>query len=52
MILSFLDREAEKIFNREYVQKFAHSLQRVALRKLLMLDGSVRLQDLLSMERS
>jgi len=46
MILSFLDRESEKIFNRKYVSKISQPLQAIALRKLLMLDAAVMLQDL------
>lgn len=46
MIRSFRDRETEKVFRREARTKFSRSLQRVALRKLLILDAAERLDDL------
>ncbi len=46
MIRSFRDRETERIFNRERKTKFAHSLRRSALRKLLLIDAAEALDDL------
>lgn len=46
MIKSFKDRDAEKLFQRLPVRKIAPSLQKVALRKLLMLDQAATLDDL------
>ncbi len=46
MIRSFHDKEAERIFLRERGSKFARPLQRVALRKLLLLDAAESLEDL------
>jgi len=46
MIRSFVDKESERLFNRERVKKFALPLQRVALRKLLLLDAAEVLDDL------
>ena len=46
MIRSFRDKETERIFLRERGAKLARSLQRAALRKLLILDAAESLQDL------
>ena len=47
MIRSFKCKETEKIFNRFISRKFPDDIQRVALRKLRMLNRAVSLQDLL-----
>ena len=46
MIRSFKDKEAEKIFKRQRSSKFPEILQRVALRKLRMLNRTASLNDL------
>lgn len=46
MIKSFRDRETEKIFSREFSRKLPSSIQRIARRKLLMLDAAVSINDL------
>lgn len=46
MIRSFRDRETERVFNRERKTKLARSLQRSALRKLLLIDAAETLEDL------
>ena len=46
MIRSFKCKETEKIFNRHYSKKFPNDIQRVALRKLRMLNRAQSLQDL------
>lgn len=46
MIKSFLDREAEKIYHQEYSKKIPVAMQKIALRKLLMLDNAQCLNDL------
>lgn len=46
MIRSWADGEAEKVFNRQRSRKLPPDLQRVALRKLLMLDAATTLEDL------
>lgn len=46
MIKSFKDKEAEKIFARNYSRRLPPSLQRSALRKLLMIDAAQDLNDL------
>ena len=45
MIRSFRDKEAERVFLRERRTKLDHSLSRVALRKLLLLDAAESLDD-------
>jgi proteic killer suppression protein len=46
VIRSWADDEAEKLFNRQRSRKLSPDLQRVALRKLLMLDAATTLEDL------
>lgn len=46
MIKSFKSEETERIFSREYSRKLPRNIQKVALRKLLMLDAAVDLKDL------
>lgn len=46
MIQSFADRDTERLFHRRPVRKLPHDVQRVALRKLRMLDAAERLDDL------
>ena len=46
MIRSLRDRETEKVFNREPSRRWSRDLQRVARRKLLMLDAAETLADL------
>ena len=46
MIRSFKDREAEKIFRREFSRKLPSDIQQIALRKLRMLNNVQTLQDL------
>ena len=48
MIKSFKCRETERLFNRETCRKIPADLQRVALRKLWMLDAAESLEDLRS----
>jgi toxin HigB-1 len=45
MIRTFRDREAEKIFNREYSKRLPTDIQQIALRKLRMLNRSVTIND-------
>ena len=47
MIRSFKCKETEKIFNRTFSRKFPQDIQRVALRKLRMLNRAKILKDLL-----
>jgi len=46
MIQSFRDKEAEKLFHREPSRKLPSSIQRIAMRKLWMIDAAVQLSDL------
>jgi len=46
VIREFKDRETEKLFNRELTRKLPPDIQRVALRKLRMLNNSQNLDDL------
>jgi len=46
VIRSWADAEAEKIFNLQRSRKLPTDIQRVALRKLLMLDAAVTIADL------
>ncbi|MEE8381453.1 MAG: type II toxin-antitoxin system RelE/ParE family toxin [Thermodesulfobacteriota bacterium] len=46
MIRSFKCKDTEKIFYRRYSRKFPYTTQKIALRKLRMLNRSSTLQDL------
>lgn len=46
MIISFRDRETEKIFQRQFSRRLPHNIQRVAFRKLRMLNRAQTLNDL------
>ena len=46
MIKSFRDRDAERLFKRLPAKKLGPGVQRVALRKLRMLDAATILDDL------
>lgn len=46
MIKSFADKETEKIYNHIFSKKLPHDIQKVALRKLIMIDNAGCLNDL------
>lgn len=46
MIRSFADSQTERLFERQRVRRLPANLQRVALRRLMYLDGADRLGDL------
>ena len=46
MIKGFRGKDTEKLFLRELSSKFPSEMRRSALRKLLVLDGAERLEDL------
>ena len=46
MIRSFADRETEKVYNQIFSKKLPESIQKVALRKLIMIDNAANLGDL------
>lgn len=46
MIISFLDKETEKIYYQRFSSKLPENIQKIALRKLIMLDNALSLSDL------
>lgn len=46
MIASFADRDTERLFERQPVRRFPAALRNVMLRKLLLLDAAVALDEL------
>jgi proteic killer suppression protein len=46
MIITFKNKEAEKVFNRKYSLKLPHDIQRIAFRKLRMINRSKTIRDL------
>lgn len=48
VIKSFKDKETQKLYQRLYSKKFPHDIQRIALRKLRMLNNARSLHDLRS----
>jgi len=46
MIKSFASKETQKLFRREFSRKLPESIQRIARRKLLILDAAETLGDL------
>ncbi|WP_407451230.1 type II toxin-antitoxin system RelE/ParE family toxin [Fibrobacter sp.] len=46
MIQSFADRETELVYNQEFLRRLPNTIQKVALRKLMMIDNAKSLNDL------
>ena len=46
MIKNFSDSETEKIYHQEFSRKLPQTIQRMALRKLMMIDAAEMLEDL------
>ncbi len=46
MIKTFTDKETEKIYNQTFSKKLPPDIQKIALRKLIMLDNASSLNDL------
>ena len=46
MIRDFADRETEKIYHQIFSTKLPQSIQKIALRKLMMMDSAADLKDL------
>ncbi|MBO4450080.1 MAG: type II toxin-antitoxin system RelE/ParE family toxin [Clostridiales bacterium] len=46
MIKSFTDKETEKIFNQIFSKKLPGDIQRIALRKMILIDNAESLEDL------
>lgn len=47
MIRSFSDKETEKIFHQQFSKKLPQSIQKIALRKMIMIYNAETLNDLL-----
>jgi len=45
-IRNFADKETKKVFEQEFSLRLPSSIQKVALRKLMMIDNSVCMDDL------
>lgn len=46
MIISYRNKEAEKIFNRQFSRKLPMDIQKVAMRKLWQIDAATIVEDL------
>lgn len=46
MIKSFANKETEIIYHQSFSKRLPHNIQKVALRKLIMIDNAGRLEDL------
>lgn len=46
MIKSFADKSTEYLFNRRFVKRFPNQIHKIAYRKLLIIDGAEKLDDL------
>ena len=46
MIQSFADRETELVYNQKLSRRLPNTIQKVALRKLMMIDNAKSLNDL------
>ena len=46
MITDFADKETEKLYNQQFSKKLPHDIQRIALRKLIMIDNAEKVEDL------
>ena len=46
MIKTFANKETEKIYNQVFSKKLPESIQKIALRKLIMIDNAENLADL------
>ncbi len=46
MIKSFADAETEKVYHQSFSKKLPQTIQRIALRKLIMIDNAGCLEDL------
>ncbi len=46
MIKTFADRETEKIYNQTFSKKVPQSIQRIVLRKLIIIDNAQSMEDL------
>ncbi len=46
MIKSFADKETEKVFNQDFSKKLPHSIQGIALRKMILMNAAKVINDL------
>lgn len=46
MIKDFRDKETEKVYNQKFSTKLPQNIQRIALRKLIMMDNASDINDL------
>ena len=46
MIINFADKETEKIYYQVYSRKYPREIQKIALRKLIMIDNALVINDL------
>ena len=46
MIKSFTDKETEKVYNQIFSKKLPGDIQRIALRKMILIDNAESLEDL------
>ena len=46
MIKSFADKETEKVYHQIFLSKLPKNIQRIALRKLIMINNALCLEDL------
>lgn len=46
MIKTFADRETEKVYHQIFSRKLPQSIQKTALRKLMMIDNAQNIEDL------
>ena len=46
VIKSFADKETELIYNQQFSRRLPNTIQKVALRKLMMIDNATSLEDL------
>lgn len=46
MIINFADKETEKIYYQVYSRKYPREIQKIALRKLIMIDNALDINDL------
>ena len=46
MIESFADKETERVFHRQFSKKLPQDIQRIARRRLLLIDAATDLNDL------
>lgn len=46
MIKTFADKETEKIYHQQFSKRLPQSIQKIALRKLIMLDNATCINDL------